>query len=90
MASMPFFSFRFLQNKNLKIPTAGLHAGHFVKLQELQYPCHLLAVGFCKAKTQDSIEPASGPAGLCCKEIDCTTPLCGWYIRPCGPVLQGN
>jgi hypothetical protein len=47
MASLPFLSFRFLQGKNLKIYTAGLHAGrrfglsefHFVKLQELRHPC---------------------------------------------------
>jgi hypothetical protein len=26
-------------------------------------------------------QPSSAPAGLCCKEIDCTTPLCGLYIH---------
>jgi hypothetical protein len=29
MASMPFLSFRFLQNKNRRIYPAGLHAGRF-------------------------------------------------------------
>jgi hypothetical protein len=36
---------------------------------------------FSLASARRCSKMASAPSGLCCKEIDCTTPLCGLYIR---------
>jgi hypothetical protein len=62
MASVPFLSFKFLQSKNLRILTAGFHAGYFAKLQELRIRA-IFNLRFLQSKNLRILTAVISPCG---------------------------